>query len=735
MRFTQQILGRKKPALEAEEVVDQSVIDSLPAETETPAEAEAPADDVVADATEPTVADEPAVPVEGEATDLPAEEPVAEPVADEPGAGEIVPPDAEAVDVAPTTADGTVTVDQVESVLAGDEPEAAEAVAEADTLAGEPTTPEEVVAETDQVQEALGDDAAATDLPSEPGLPGDEPGSDLPVDSIEPGVDGGAVEEPASDTGTDEPLSDEPAAVDEPVAEPIDATDGVEGGEPAALEDGQTAETPAPSDAPLPGTDPATEDCACEEGDLGAQDVVAAQVDEAEVPVGDGEGIAQTDVPIEGAGTETLGEPGADPIAEPATDEVVADDDNFDFQPYSQPEEVEGEGQVLEEALDTYPQVTELLEDSLDNGGISNEAMQLLNIFTKRDGIPVNSNVSLESYNHTARTQTRVALEGIKDNIKGWAEDFIAWLKKTAQALIEWVQQQFSRVDKLLAVADELASADLSAGVATGEVTGGFLNRIKVDGAVPANWRNEVSDSVNTLVGYMTILNPGVLSISQTAFDIARTKVLDVVMSGQPGDGDYRAAFDEISEGSKSKFVQLMKQCDIKAVESSDQATYMGLELVGDVRFVMRATPKTIQSIWMLPTAQVISKDSKTPESAPALAPATITTTAKDISRLLNTIKKADSAAEGYKSLSAKMIAEMERIKNMNDNQTSENNRASKGSVTSAQAVIRNLTAFTSSSLTTSVNLSLGLATGVLGYLSAAAKPAASPAAEEPAQA
>lgn len=727
MRYTQQILGRKKPALEAEEVVDQSVIDSLPAETETPAEAEAPVDDVVADATEPTeAAEEPAVPVEGEATDLPAEEPVSEPVADEPGAGEIVPPDAEAVDVAPTTADGAVTVDQVESVLAGDEPEAAEAVAEADTLAGEPTTPEEVVAETDEVQEALGDDAAATELPSEPGLPSDEPGENLPVEPIEPGTDGAAAEEP---------LSDEPAAVDAPEAEPTDATDGVEGGEPAALEDGQMGETPAPSDAPLPGTDPATEDCACEEGDLGAQDVVAAQVDEAEAPVGAGEGVAQTDVPIEGAGTETLSEPGADPIAEPATDEVVADDDNFDFQPYSQSEEVEGEGQVLEEALDTYPQVTALLEDSLDNGGISNEAMQLLNIFTKRDGIPVNSNVSLESYNHTARTQTRVALEGIKDNIKGWAEDFIAWLKKTAQALIEWVQQQFSRVDKLLAVANELASADLSAGVATGDVTGGFLNRIKVDGAVPANWRNEVSDSVNTLVGYMTILNPGVLSISQTAFDIARTKVLDVVMSGQPGDGNYRTAFDEISEGSKSKFVQLMKQCDIKSDGGADQSTYLGLELVGDVRLVLRTPPKTIESIWMLPFSQVVSKDSKTPESAPALAPATITTTAKEISRLLNTIKKADNAAEGYKSLSAKMIAEMERIKKMNDNQTSENNHASKGAVTSAQAVIRNLTSFTSSSLTTSVNLSLGLATGVLGYLSAAAKPSASPAAEEPAQA
>lgn len=527
MRFTQQILGRKKPALEAEEVVDQSVIDSLPAETETPAEAEAPADDVVADATEPTVADEPAVPVEGEATDLPAEEPVAEPVADEPGAGEIVPPDAEAVDVAPTTADGTVTVDQVESVLAGDEPEAAEAVAEADTLAGEPTTPEEVVAETDQVQEALGDDAAATDLPSEPGLPGDEPGSDLPVDSIEPGVDGGAVEEPASDTGTDEPLSDEPAAVDEPVAEPTDATDGVEGGEPAALEDGQTAETPAPSDAPLPGTDPATEDCACEEGDLGAQDVVAAQVDEAEVPVGDGEGIAQTDAPIEGAGTETLGEPGADPIAEPATDEVVADDDNFDFEPHATDEADETESQVLGEALDTYPQVTALLEDSLDNGGISNEAMQLLNIFTKRDGVPVNSNIALESYNHTARTQTRVALEGLKENIGQWLKDFLANFLKRVEDFYGYITKLFDSGERLkakIAKVKELVAS--GAQPKSGVIAFSGVNDLVVEGSVK-NFTNDFSSLAQFAKMASVLITEQGHDVAKQAIDIFKDKVME----------------------------------------------------------------------------------------------------------------------------------------------------------------------------------------------------------------
>lgn len=733
MRYTQQILGRKKPALEAEEVVDQSVIDSLPAETETPAEAEAPVDDVVAEATEPTEpAEEPAVPVEGEATDLPAEEPVSEPVADEPGAGEIVPPDAEAVDVAPTTADGSVTVDQVESVLAGNEPEAAEAVAEADTLAGEPTTPEEVVAETDEVQEALGDDAAATELPSEPGLPSDEPGADLPVEPIEPGTDGAAVDEPVVDAGTEEPLSDEPAAVDAPGADPMDATDGVEGGEPAALEDGQMGESPAPSEAPLPGADPATEGCACEEGDLGAQDVIAAQVDEAEAPVGAGEGVAQTDVPIEGAGTETLGEPGADPIAEPATDEVVADDDNYDFEPHVTADHDEAEGQVLEEAMDTYPQVTAILEESLDNGGISNEAMQLLNIFTKRDGIPVNSNVSLESYNHTARTQTRVALEGLKENMKEWLGQFIEWLKKTAQQLVDWVTAQFSRVDRLLESADKLEKADLSAASTGGTVTGTFLNRVKVDGGFN-NWTSEARDTISTLIGYMTIFCRGALDLSQQTFDALRTNVLAAVVKGESLGDPKNLAKETIWDPANQKCEALMKQCDIaKDSSSATGGEYLGIELLGDLRL------KLTTSVFGLPRAAIINKGTATPESAPALSPDMIKGTAREVIRLLNTVKKSDDMAGSFKSQSEKIVSELERLKSLSDNSGEKGSDAS-SLITLARSTIADLSTFSTTTLSTSMNLAMGISTGILGYLQASAgatdAAAAPAAAEEPAKA
>lgn len=277
---------------------------------------------------------------------------------------------------------------------AAGEPAAAEAEADA-------AVDDEAAAQEAEIDAAA--DQAAADAASDVAADPVEP----PAVEVEPAADGettGAdeVPEPAGEV-TEQPL-EEPAAVivEQPSEEPVgeteivvttgDAVDGVQQTEEAAVV-----------------TDPVEVPAAVEPAAATPDFVAVAEATDGVVPA-----VTEVDEAFTAADVIEAGMGAEEPTYE-----------------------------VLSDAVQTYPEVVAVLDNALQNGGISVEAAALLNIFTQRDGIPADMNVATESYGGYARSQTRVAIESIKDSLRQWWNDLRAWLKEQRERFAAWLKSLF----------------------------------------------------------------------------------------------------------------------------------------------------------------------------------------------------------------------------------------------------------------------------------------------------
>ncbi len=117
------------------------------------------------------------------------------------------------------------------------------------------------------------------------------------------------------------------------------------------------------------------------------------------------------------------------------------------------------EGELLSEAIDTYPQVVEMIQEDIDNnGGVSTESAKYLNFILGRAGLDQVISVSVEDFADNSKRLgvTRVSLEGIKETLRNWWENLLNWFKKMREKLKKWWVKNFSAASALKSRANNL---------------------------------------------------------------------------------------------------------------------------------------------------------------------------------------------------------------------------------------------------------------------------------------
>lgn len=160
----------------------------------------------------------------------------------------------------------------------------------------------------------------------------------------------------------------------------------------------------------------------------------------------------------------------------------------------------EPEGEVLSDAIDTYPQVVEVLEKAIDEqGGVSQEAFQILQIFMRSHGIDdALPTVSQESFGEAGKrlNNTRVSVEGIKDTVREWWKKLMGWFNTMRVKVKKWWVKSFSAAAGLKEKAKNIQER-------AGKVTKGSpsdKDKIKMSGLQKTLFINGKMDSA-TLVG------------------------------------------------------------------------------------------------------------------------------------------------------------------------------------------------------------------------------------------
>lgn len=105
------------------------------------------------------------------------------------------------------------------------------------------------------------------------------------------------------------------------------------------------------------------------------------------------------------------------------------------------------EGDVLDSAVNTYPEVVDMIQQDIDeNGGVSTESAKYIDFILRQAGLGGVINVSVENFNDPSRRlrETTVSLEGLKETLRNWWENFIAWWGKQREKLKKWWIKTFS---------------------------------------------------------------------------------------------------------------------------------------------------------------------------------------------------------------------------------------------------------------------------------------------------
>ena len=744
LSYTQRVLSRKaSPALEnenTEEVVDQAVIDAQPSE-DIPV-----SDDVTVDET--VVSEDPAEEVVEETT---VEEPVATDVPVD-GIEPIEPPQ-----VVPVTDSGEATVDQVEAIAAGDPEAAAEVVAEVDNAEGGDTTAEEVIeeaeeveaeapAETDEVdvtpeatEELTETEEAPVDV-ADVTPEGEVPSSDEVVGDTEEVVEEVSSEDCACESdGTNPPneggtgageqhLPSEQVAVDEgkgeevkPVQEkPVDEGTGesdieVDQEKPAA--EGKGEETlPCESEVVDEGKGENTHDgeiVSTERAEVVEEQVVDAPSENTPEEVA---AVVEGEVPVvEEVVTETpAAEAPAEGVVEAVAEEPVdlspeSDDGDLVIEDFTTGTEDE-EG-ILTEALDTYPQVVDVLEKSLDGKGVSVEAMMILNIFMKRDGNPLQSDVSLENYNFTSRTQTRLAVESIQEDMKSWAAQAIEFVKKAIGKIREFLHQRFNQVGILQRRADALKDVDM--GIPGGqEVHGDFLQSVQVEGKIPDNWTRELDDFVNQYK-QISKFRQAAAEASAKVVGAVKTDILDVLVKNS----DKQVSVESVYEKAESLFKGIVQNGYFKAQNNSGFPSFKSPELIGDIQleFLFGATGG--DGAWNEPTFKVNKLDFEPVTTARSLSGREIHSVSLDVRSILSEVET-KFFDEAYQSEITGSFDEMTRIGNLNDN----TNGSHKAELAAVRKMLMASNRFAIEVVSTTTNVAIRVAKGAIEYAEASVK-------------
>lgn len=492
-------------------------------------------------------------------------------------------------------------------------------------------------------------------------------------------------EKPAAEGKGEETLPCESEVVDEGKGE------NTHDGEIVSAESAEVVEEQV-VDAPSENTP--EEVAAVVEGEVPVVEEVVTETPEAEAPA--------AEAPAEGV-VEAVAEEPVDLSPESDDGDLVIEDFTTG---------TEDEESILTEALDTYPQVVDVLEKSLDGKGVSVEAMMILNIFMKRDGNPLQSDVSLENYNFTSRTQTRLAVESIQEDMKVWFERIIAFIKDKMAKGKEFIRSAFSRTDILIRKAEALKGLDQGK-TPNGSVSGEFLSQLTTGGKVDGNFAKAFNEFKNKSTGMIDTVG-FVIDASNEIHKAVRQNVLDKVMNGEDysGNGGTREVLSSLYE----KYSNVLKRGPF---DVDGEGFKYSANLLGGNVFTVIVTGHE----WAKEPAFRVATESSEVKEAPALSAADINAVAESAIEILKKIKNSSLADDISKTESA-LLPDLDRLLKLSNNVegTGEN---VKQEITALRAYFQNTVSFLNAFSSSTVSLSIRTVNAALNYAVASAKTAA----------
>lgn len=140
----------------------------------------------------------------------------------------------------------------------------------------------------------------------------------------------------------------------------------------------------------------------------------------------------------------------------------------------------------LTEQTNKYQAVSDVIEQSIQNGGLSVEAAHILNIFAQENGLErVRVRVSNESFTTSSLFESKVALEGIKEFIAEWWEKLKNFLKQARERFMAWLQNALNGSEALKASAEELKEAAANAQPGQGDIEFAKKSLLLIEGNFP----------------------------------------------------------------------------------------------------------------------------------------------------------------------------------------------------------------------------------------------------------
>lgn len=129
-----------------------------------------------------------------------------------------------------------------------------------------------------------------------------------------------------------------------------------------------------------------------------------------------------------------------------------------------------------------YENVAGIVTEAFDEGGLSMEAAQILNLFSYHLNVPVVARVSVESYGTTALYESRVALEDAKAMIAAWWAKLKEWLQSARDHIEDWAGQLVVKLSELKSKGEALKEKSNNAQPGSGNIDFPKAHLLKIDG-------------------------------------------------------------------------------------------------------------------------------------------------------------------------------------------------------------------------------------------------------------
>lgn len=140
----------------------------------------------------------------------------------------------------------------------------------------------------------------------------------------------------------------------------------------------------------------------------------------------------------------------------------------------------------ITEQTNRYQEVANVIDNSMQEGGLSLEAAQILNIFANHDGHPrVRARVSTESFGTAALYESRVALEAVMDVVRDWWKRLTDFLKSARSRFMQWIQNAFNGAQGLIDQGNALKERAAGATPGTGDIKFEKKAALEINGTFP----------------------------------------------------------------------------------------------------------------------------------------------------------------------------------------------------------------------------------------------------------